>query len=406
MRKALLSILIIACFILVPVTLHVHGQNQDHQDQEPRKGGKFRRTEKKIKDQYIVVLNDDLLGQGVDAVAHEMSAIHGGNIKHIYKNSINGFSVKLSEHAAITLSNDPRVQWVEEDGKAHSMQFTPESVQNAPPWGLDRIDQRNIPLNNKYKYNYTGTGVNVYVFDTAIQVLDTEFGGRASCVYGYTPSVPCGTTCDPHGTEVTAIIAASTYGVAKNANIYSLNVLDCFGEGSFANITAAVDWLSANRVLPAVANMSLGGPANDSLDAAIRNSIINRGVQYVAAAGNDGADASNTSLARGNKVLTTGATDISDRVASFSNYGSSVKILAPGVNITSLNDGFRGAISGLNGTSFAAPYVTGVAALYFEKYPSATATDVRAAIQNNATTGVLSSVPPNTVNSLLFSRNY
>ena len=408
MRKALLSILIIACSILVPATLHVHGQNQDpqNQDQEPRKGGKFRRTENKIKDQYIVVLNDDLLGQAVEAAAHEMSGTHRGQIEHVYKYSINGFSVHLPEHAAIALSNDPRVQWVEEDGKAHAMQFTIESTQNNPGWGLDRIDQRTLPLSNTYKYNYTGTGVNVYVFDTAIQVTDPEFGGRASCVYGYTPAGPCGLTCIPHGTEVAAIIGSSTYGVAKNASIYSLNVLDCRGEGTFSNITAAVDWVSANRVLPAVANMSLGGPANDSLDAAVRNSIINRGVQYVAAAGNDGVDASNTSPARGNKVLTTGATDISDHVASFSNYGSSLKILAPGVNITSLSDGFQGAISNLNGTSFAAPYVTGVAALFLEQYPSATSLDVRAAIQNKATTGVLSGVPPNTVNSLLFSRKY
>jgi subtilisin family serine protease len=253
-----------------------------------------RKNANKIQNHYIVVLDDDVVGPKGDYsiseyIANDVAANYRGKINHVYKHALNGFSIEMSEAEAEALSQDFRVKSVEEDGV-----MTADVTQSNPPWGLDRIDERDLPLSGTYTYNWTGSGVRVYIIDTGIRTAHTQFGGRASNVFDAFGGN--GADCNGHGTHVAGTVGGSTYGVAKSALLRGVRVLDCNGSGSTSGVIAGVDWVRQNHINPAVANMSLGGGVSSALDTAVNN-LSNSGVPIAVAAGNSNANACNSSPA-------------------------------------------------------------------------------------------------------------
>jgi subtilisin family serine protease len=364
------------------------------------KNDKLRKNSNKIENNYIVVLNNDVVGEQGDFsiapyIANELSATHKGKLKHVYQNALNGFAVEMSPEDAEALSLDFRVAFVEEDGVV-----TTDATQSNPPWGLDRIDQRNRPLNAIYTFNHTGAGVFAYVIDTGIRTTHTQFGTRAAIVFDAFGGN--GQDCNGHGTHVSGTIGGSTYGVAKSVNLRGVRVLDCNGSGSNSGVIAGVDFVRNNHSNPAVANMSLGGGASSALDTAVNN-LSNSGVAIAVAAGNSNANACNSSPARAANAITVGATTTTDARSSFSNFGTCLDIFAPGSGILSAYATSNTATATLSGTSMASPHVAGVAALYKQVNPSASSTTVRNAIVNGATTNVVTNPGTGSPNRLLYS---
>lgn len=364
------------------------------------KNDKLRKNANKIENSYIVVLDDSVVGEKgrfsiAPYVASELAATHRGQLKHVYQNALNGFAVEMSAEDAERLSLDFRVKYVEEDGVV-----TADATQSNPPWGLDRIDQRNRPLSGTYTYNWTGSGVRVYVIDTGIRTSHTQFGGRASNVFDAFGGN--GQDCNGHGTHVAGTVGGSTYGVAKSALLRGVRVLNCSGSGSNSGVIAGVDWVRNNRIDPAVANMSLGGGASSALDTAVNN-LANSGVPVAVAAGNSNADACGSSPARAAAAITVGSTTQSDARSSFSNFGTCLDIFAPGSGILSAWITSDTSTATLNGTSMASPHVAGVAALYKQFSPGASASTTRNAIVNGSTTGVLTGIGTGSPNRLLYS---
>jgi subtilisin family serine protease len=361
---------------------------------------KFRKNAKKIENSYIVVLNNDVVGELgpfsiAPYIASELAGTHRGKLKHIYQNALNGFAVEMSEADAERLSQDFRVKFVEEDGVV-----TADVTQTNPPWGLDRIDQRNRPLSATYTYNWTGSGVRAYIIDTGIRTSHTQFGGRASNVFDAFGG--SGADCNGHGTHVAGTVGGSTYGVAKSALLRGVRVLDCNGSGSTSGVIAGVDWVRLNHIAPAVANMSLGGGASSALDTAVNN-LHNANVTIAVAAGNSNANACNSSPARAANAVTVGSTTQTDARSSFSNFGTCVDIFAPGSGILSAWFSSNTATATLSGTSMASPHVAGAAALYKQANPSASSTTIRNALVNNATTNVITNVGTGSPNRLLYT---
>jgi subtilisin family serine protease len=362
---------------------------------------KLRKNSNKIENSYIVVLDDSVVGEKgpfsiAPYVASELAATHNGKLKHVYQNALNGFAVEMTPEQAEELSLDFRVKYVEEDGVV-----TADVTQTNPPWGLDRIDQRNLPLSASYTYNWTGSGVRVYVIDTGIRTAHTQFGGRASNVFDAFGGN--GQDCHGHGTHVSGTVGGSTYGVAKSSLLRGVRVLNCSGSGSNSGVIAGVDWVRVNRINPAVANMSLGGGISSALDTAVNN-LSNSGVAIAVAAGNSNANACNSSPARAANAITVGSTTTSDARSSFSNFGTCLDIFAPGSGILSAWFTSNTATATLSGTSMASPHVAGVAALYKQANPSASATTIRNAIVNGATTNVVTNAGSGSPNRLLYSR--
>jgi aqualysin 1 len=395
----LLPPLTIVAVLIVSLPFSPAGAQQDNPDRG-RSTTKFHRHgARAVPNQYIVVLADDaeiatgdygaVLGR-VQGVLRATAAVP----EHVYTSAIRGFSARMSEQEAIRLSQDPQVQLVEEDSIMEAI-----ATQTSPPWGLDRIDERDRPLSASYSYTRTGSGVNAYIIDTGIRRTHTQFGGRA--VAGFDAIGGNTSDCNGHGTHVAGTVGGSTYGVAKGVRLYAVRVLSCSGSGSTSGVIAGVDWVRANHVKPAVANMSLGGGASSSLDTAVRNSIA-AGVTYSVAAGNSNTNAGNSSPARVGEAITVGSSTINDARSSFSNFGSVVDIFAPGSSIRSAWYTSDGATATLSGTSMAAPHVAGVAARYLEGNPTASPSSVRAAIVNTATLNRLSGIPTGTANRLLF----
>jgi subtilisin family serine protease len=354
-----------------------------------------------IPQQYIVVLDNDVDVVNGDLTrtvqtAIDLAASHGGLITNVYSHALNGFSVQMSEEQALKLSQDPNVKFVEEDSVVEA-----SATQSNPPWGLDRIGQRDLPLNQAYSYTTTGAGVNAYIIDTGIRRTHTQFAGRAFVGFDAIGDGQNTNDCNGHGTHVSGTVGGSTYGVAKSVRLFAVRVLNCSGSGSNSGVIAGVDWVTSHRVLPAVANMSLGGGASSALDTAVRNSIAS-GVTYCVAAGNSNTDASTSSPARVSEAITVGSSTMSDARSSFSNFGSVVDIFAPGSSILSSYNTSDTATATLSGTSMATPHVTGVAARFLQSNTGASPATVRNSIVNAASLNKLSGIPTGTANRLLF----
>ena len=384
-----IALIFLTCFVVLPLSAG------------GLKNGVLKAKKNKIAGQYIVVFEDRVAD--VDLVAEELTRGHGGKKNHVYAKALKGFSGNFSEAAAAQLAADPRVKYVEEDSIVSI-----DTTQTGATWGLDRIDQRSLPLDNNYTYNVNGAGVKAYIVDTGINTAHTEFGGRAIDGVDEIDGALPAADCNGHGTHVSGTVGGATWGVAKGVTLVAVRVLDCNGSGTNSGVIAGVNWVTTDHLAgaPAVANMSLGGGASQALDDAVNGAVAD-GVVFCVAAGNGDAngnavDACTTSPARAANAITVSATDITDTKPVWANTGTCVDIFAPGVNITSSWFSSNTATNTISGTSMATPHVCGAAALYIAANPGSSPATVVSALRSNATSGVVKNAGTGSPNLLLY----
>ncbi|MET9729832.1 S8 family serine peptidase [Streptomyces sp. NPDC006458] len=350
-----------------------------------------------VADSYIVTLKADR-ARSTTTAGRAVPAKYGATIERTYKKALNGFAIQASSAEAKRLAADPSVASVVQNRTFHV-----DGTQPSPPsWGLDRIDQRSLPLNNSYTYpDSAGQGVTAYIIDTGVRISHGDFGGRAFNGYDAIDNDNVAQDGHGHGTHVAGTVAGNAYGVAKKARVVGVRVLNNSGSGTTAQVVAGIDWVAQNAVKPAVANMSLGGGADTALDNAVRNAITS-GVTFAVAAGNETTNASTRSPARVTEAITVGATTSTDAKASYSNYGTVLDLFAPGSSITSAWNTSDTATNTISGTSMATPHVAGAAALYLADNPTATPAQVSTALVNAATPNVVTSPGTGSPNRLLY----
>lgn len=343
---------------------------------------------------YIVVLK---AGAATRAAADRARAA-GATVTHEYR-SLRGYAAELSAAELRTVRQDPAVSFVEPDQVVSA-----STTQTNPPWGLDRIDQRALPLNAQYTYTPTGLGVDAYIIDTGLRSTHSQFTGRTAAGFSVFSDRDGVSTndCNGHGTHVAGTVGGTTYGVAKQVTLVPVRVLDCSGNGTDSGVIAGMDWVVAHASGPSVANMSLGGGPSAALDAAVTR-MTNAGITLVVAAGNDNANACGYSPSRAPSAITIGSTTSSDARSSFSNFGSCVDLFAPGSSILSAWWTSNTATTTISGTSMASPHVAGIAALYLQGNPTASPSAVTSAITSAATAGKVTSPGTGSPNLLAYS---
>jgi len=392
--------------LLIVTTITVHGQsNQSLQ--------KFRRTQKAIPGQYIVVLNDSIARTDVAQTAQVLALTHGGQVRFTYEHAVKGFAIAITEAAAKALSKNPNVEYVEEDSLGQVTQAQ-QFLSPGPNtfFGIDRINQVDLPLDNVYSYFGEG-GAHVYILDTGTPIVtSSEFtileSGIVRAFVGFDTFGGNGLDFNNHGTAVAGIIGGRTFGVAKKALLVGVKVCDNNGNCPTSNVISGLNWVIANHQGSVVANMSLSGPPSSTLDTAVRNAMASS-VLVVAAAGNNNSNAANFSPARVLEALTVGATLNNDSRASYSNFGAVVDLYAPGGSLPSQGIptvGTDGSVIGFDGTSAAAPHASGVAALYIRQTlgdPIATTYVVAGELKKRASFNKVTNLPVAGTRSLLYS---
>lgn len=322
----------------------------------------------------------------------------GAEVTRTYATALKGFSVTADETAARRLAADPSVAYVERNRVEHG-----DATQNDPTWGIDRVDQRDLPLSDSYTYDTNASNVNAYVVDSGIRISHDEFGGRAKYGHDFVDDDATAQDCHGHGTHVAGTVAGATYGVAKSAKLVAVRVLNCDNSGTTADVLAGYDWVADNHVKPAVANVSIGGAATDAKDAAVTG-MVDAGVTVAVSAGNNATDACEQSPARAPAVLTVAATTSTDARWASSNYGKCVDLFAPGYQIVSAGFASDTANATFSGTSMATPHVTGAAALRLAANPKETPAQVSKALLAATSPNKVGSPGTASPNKLLYTR--